>query len=203
MQRSFMLSVFAVVIVSTANAADPVRLKGTFGFTGTDACLYAPAGFNGSFQPIQPPPPAPSNPVWSSSNDIEGIRTFNGDGTGTIQNSSMGITVPPTPGFRPSASSTQSTVSFTYTVNPDGSFTSDNVPGTFAGTVLTGPRAGQTFTLENVPTTTGLISKDGKTLTTATLTPGVETQTFSNGDVEKRICHRSRVFIKLQTDDDR
>jgi hypothetical protein len=51
-----------------------------------------------------------------------------------------------------------------------------------------------------VPTTTGLISKNGKTLTIATLMPGVETQTFSNGDVELRICHRSRVFIKLDTD---
>jgi hypothetical protein len=44
------------------------------------------------------------------------------------------------------------------------------------------------------------ISKDGKTLTTANLTPGVETQKFSNGDTELRICHRSRVFIKLDTD---
>lgn len=193
MQRSFILSVSAVVAIYAGNAAaDSPHLKGTYGFTGTDACLYSPAGFNARLQPL--------SPAWSSSNAIEGIRTFNGDGTGTIQNSSMGITVPPTPGFLPSASSTRSSVSFTYTVNADDSFTSNNVPGTFQGTILTGPRAGQTFTLENVPTATGLISENSKTLTSATLTPGVETQTFSNGDVEHRICHRSRVYIKLDAD---
>ena len=195
MQRSFMLSVSALVIIYAANAAadSPHHLKGTYGFTGTDACLYAPAGFNAKLQPV-------GTAFWSSSNAVEGIRTFNGNGTGTFKNSSMGITVPPTPGFLPSANSSTSSASFTYTVNADGSFTSQNVPGTDKGTVATGPRAGQTFTLNNVPPATGLISENGKTLTTAILTPGVEIQTFSNGDIEQRICHRSRVYIKLDID---
>jgi Lhr-like helicase len=41
---------------------------------------------------------------------------------------------------------------------------------------------------------------NGHTLTTSILTPGVETITYSNGDVEHRICHRSRVYIKLDAD---
>jgi hypothetical protein len=45
-----------------------------------------------------------------------------------------------------------------------------------------------------------MISADGRTLVTSILTPGVETITYSNGDVEQRICHRSRVLIKLDND---
>jgi hypothetical protein len=190
MQRTFILSLAAIMIGVGSAAADPPRLKGTYGFTGSDACLYSPNGFTEQLQVF--------NPNWSSSNDIAGTRTFNGDGTGTGENFTMSITLGP--GVRPSASSSHGTVSFTYTVNPDGSFTINNVPGSNVATILTGPRAGQTSLLENVPTTTGLISKDGKTLTTANLTPGVETQKFSNNDTELRICHRSRVFIKLDTD---
>jgi hypothetical protein len=41
-----MLSVPAVVTIYSANAiADPSHLKGTYGFTGTSACLYASGGF--------------------------------------------------------------------------------------------------------------------------------------------------------------
>jgi hypothetical protein len=47
---------------------------------------------------------------------------------------------------------------------------------------------------------TGLISKDGNTLTLASVVPAVETVTFSNGDVWPRICHRSRVLIKIDKD---
>src|SRR5262250_2386293 len=87
-----------------------------------------------------------------------------------------------------------------YTVNPDGTWTSSNVPGTDIATILTGGRAGQTSSRKNAPTATGLISNDGKTLTSATLTPQVEIVTFSNGDVHPQICHRSRVYIKLSDD---
>jgi len=112
----------------------------------------------------------------------------------------MGISVPPTPGFPPDASSNNFSLSFTYTVNPDGTWTANNVPGTDTGNILTGVRAGQTFSRENAPTATGLISNDGKTLTSATLTPAVEIVRFSNGDVHPQICHRSRVYIKLSDD---
>lgn len=196
MQRSLVLSVSAMIMISAANAAaDSPRLKGTYGFTGSDACLYSRVGFDQNLRPI--------DGTWSTSLAISGTRTFDGDGTGNGQNFTVGIVVPPTPGFAPSANSTMGSVSFTYVVNADGSFTSDNVPGTNVGTFLSGPRVGQTFLVENMPTITGLISKDGKTLTVTTRTPGVETQTFSDGTVERRICHRSRVFIKQQTDDDR
>ena len=124
---------------------------------------------------------------------VEGIRTFNGDGTGTVKGSSMGITFP---AANEGAGSDDFKFSFKYVVNSDGSWTS-TVVGNVTGTVNTGPRAGQTFTVSNLPDFTGLSSQNNSTLTAATLTPTIETVTYSNGDVHYRICHRSRVLISL------
>jgi hypothetical protein len=206
------------MLVGAASAtAQDVRpsLQGAFGFTGTAACLVAPgsstsptnptpgtalpnSGFDSSLQPID-------GKSFSRSFSVEGIRTFHGDGTGTVRGTGVTVAVPPTPGpagsgyptFSPSASLEKFSYQFTYTVNADGSWTADTVPGTYNGSFLTGPRTGQTYTVENFPTFSGLISADGQTLTAAHLTTTVETNVFSNGDVWPMICHRSRVFIKL------
>jgi hypothetical protein len=189
MQRVLMLSVSVVAMTWAANAvADSPNLKGEYGFTGSGACLIASMGkgFN--------PNLTPTDGSFGSSDAVEGIRTFNGDGTGKVSGTSMGITIPAN---TTSAESSNFQFSFTYTVNGDGSFTADPVPGTFNGTVTAGPRATQTYTISNQPTLTGLISNNGATLTAATLTPQIETIKFSNGDTFQRICHRSRVLIKL------
>jgi hypothetical protein len=189
MQRAFMLSLSAIVLTYAANAAAD-SLKGDYGITGSGACLAAPAGSDSSFQAL-------GTRIWSSSSATEGIWTFHGDGTGTATGRSIGVTVPPTPGFLPAASSSEFSFSFTYIVHADGTFTVDTVPGTYTGTVLTGPRAGQTFTQANGSARTGVIPRSGNTLTLATLTPGVEFQTYSNGDIIHEICHLSRVLIRL------
>jgi hypothetical protein len=97
------------------------------------------------------------------------------------------------------ASSNQNSGSLTYTVTDD-TFTLQTVPGTNVGKVLTGPRAGQTFTVVGTPNRTGLISADRRSLISSILTPGVETLTYSNGDVEHHICYLQRVYIKLDND---
>jgi hypothetical protein len=222
-----MLSASVVAMTWAANAvADSPNLKGAYGFTGTAACLVAPGnsgtgtttnpvgdpGFN-SMQQVKDPQNS-----FSSSSAVEGIRTFNGDGTGTVVGTSVTITPRPTPGpppaipsFPPSASSAKFTYQFHYTVNGDGSWTATMDPGTYLETFVTGPRTGQTATV-NLPQVTGLISQDGKTLIlvadptlndpahpniNGAFLPQVETVTFSNGDVHPQICHRSRVLIKL------
>jgi hypothetical protein len=91
MQRPFMLSISAIAMICAGDAAaDSSHLTGTYGFTGTDACLYASAGFNASLQAL--------GTAFSASFADEGVRTFNRDGTGTFTNSSTTITVPPTVG---------------------------------------------------------------------------------------------------------
>ena len=228
MQRVLLLSVSAFVATCAANAAaDSPRLKGAYGFTGTAACLVAPgsvpdtvprpnptpgvalpnSGFRANLQPNDASPTAPTG-AYSHSFSVEGIRTFNGDGTGTVKGTTVGITVRPTPGpngfphFPPSGGSQDFSFSFTYTVNGDGSWTSAMVPGSYIAHHLTGPRAGQTSTVDAIPPVAGMISQDGKTLIAAHVTTAVETHTYSNGDVDPQICHRSRVFIKLQDGDD-
>jgi len=185
---AFALSVSLVAMTWAETAtADSSRLKGDYGFTGTTACLSTAAqgAFNPNFTPV--------DGSFGQSFAVEGIRTFNGDGTGTVSGSSMGITIPAN---IHSAGSDDFSFSFTYTVNDDGSWTSD-VAGVVTGTIKKGPRNGQTFTISNSPTSTGLISRNAGMLTLATLDPTVEIVTFSTGEVHKRICHRSRVHIKL------
>src|SRR5580700_10566277 len=109
MQRTLAFSVSAIVMIWAASAAaDSPKLKGAYGFTGTAACLVAPGstgttsgppGFNASLQTLD------GANSFSHSFSVEGIRTFNGDGTGTVKGTSVGITPRPTPGFPPSAGS--------------------------------------------------------------------------------------------------
>jgi hypothetical protein len=195
MQRLLMLSVSAVAAIYAGSAAADA-LKGAYSFTGSTVCLSTAATFTTSQQ---------ANPPASiSSGSDEGIRIFNGNGTGTFTDRDTSVTapvapVPPNQDFLPDASSSESGASFTYTV-ADDEFTLQNVAGTDKGTVLSGPRKGQTFTIESLPPATGLISANGRTLTTSILTPAVGTITYSNGQVFNRICARSRVYVKLDSD---
>jgi hypothetical protein len=187
MRRFLILSVSAFVFTwATTNvfAASP-NLKGDYAFTGTAACMDSTTPFNPNFTP----PDGTFGQSWA----VLGIRTFNGDGTGTVKGSSMGITFP---ALHEGAGSDDFQFSFTYAVNSDGSWTS-SIVGNVTGTVTSGPRATQTFTVANFPAQTGFSSQNNSTLTAATLTPTVETVTYSNGDVHYRICHRSRVLTKI------
>jgi len=188
MKRLLILTAGVVAIMCATNAfAD--NLNGDYGFTGSGACLIASAGtgFNSNQMP--------SGDSFGNSESVEGIRTFNGDGTGTVKGSSMTVTIPAT---NRSASSDDFQFNFTYTVNSDGSWTSDLVAGSYSGTVTSGPRNGQTFMIAALPTISGLIKNNKSVLTAATLTPTVETITFSNGNIFQHFCHRSRVYIELK-----
>lgn len=211
----------ALMVLSGGALADSPKLKGAYAFTGFHACLFAPgtstsptnptpgtalpnSGFNASLQPN-------AAKSFSASAAVEGIRTFNGNGTGTVKGRSVGLAVPPTPGptgsgyptFPPSASSDDFSFSFTYTVNGDGSFTTQMTPGSYVGSVVAGPRAGQTYTIDMLPPQTGMIGVDGRDLVVANVDAAVETVSYSNGDVWPRICNRSRVLVRVQNDRDR
>jgi hypothetical protein len=90
---------------------------------------------------------------------LEGLRTYNGDGTGAItQQKNNGYSYPINgPFFYPSASSGEITAPtpFTYTV------TGDQVTitlGTTNGVVLTGTRTGQTSVTVGTPPQVGFIT---------------------------------------------
>jgi hypothetical protein len=178
--------------------ADPqplnALLQGDYVSTGEGTCLVAlPPGFNPNLTPM--------DGRFTFSSSTQGIRTFHGDGTGTVQSRSVSVTHPDTPVTLGGASSSDiNTESFTYTVAPDRTVTV--VSGPVTGTELTGSRVGQTFTIDSFPVLTGRIALDRKSLTLATEEPTVEVVTFSNGDVHYRICHRSRILLKLKQAED-
>lgn len=220
MRRALISSIGALCAIglvhpSDADAASPKKLKGEYAFTGSASCLFAPgsdpgpgnptpgtalpnSGFNANFQPLV------NATAFVTSFSVEGVTVFNNDGTGTFKGTSVSLTERPTPGptgypsFPASASSNTFEGAFTYVVNSDDTFETQMV-GPLTGTFLSGPRTGQTTSVDRPPMT-GLISKDGNTLTLASVVPAVETVTFSNGDVWPRICHRSRVLIKIDKD---
>ena len=225
-----MTSTIALTVVSgwaASAAADTPSIRGSFGFTGTALCLVAPgqvpgatplpnptpgvalpnSGFNANLQPNDAVP-GQTTSAFSRSFSVEGIRTFHRNGTGTVKGTAVGFVGRPTPGptgfphFPPSADSADFSFSFTYVVNADGSWTATMVPGSYIETFTAGPRTGQTATVDAIPPVSGMISQDGNTLIAAHIAPIVETHTYSNGDVDPQICHRSRVFIKLSDHDD-
>jgi hypothetical protein len=161
MQRILVLSMSAAAMTWGASAfADSPKLNGTYAFTGSATC-------NVSANPFDPKLFFPTDgSAWLHSFTVEGVRTFNGDGTGSVQASAMGINFGL---MHTNAGSSTFSFDFTYTVNPDRTWTSDMVPGSFKGTETSGGRSGQTFTIDQLPTFYGYISQDGKTLTAATV----------------------------------
>jgi hypothetical protein len=184
---SLLTSVIGLTYAGAATA-DPPKIKGSYAAVGNLACLIAPEGFNANLQAINPAA------AYSSTADTEGVYYYDGNGNGTSSGTNVSINPPPTPGFDPDASSNTFASTFTYTVNSDGTFTQTSTDT--HGTVLTGPRKGQTFTVDLVQGT-GLIGKDARSLTDATTRPHVETITYSNGNAFTRICYRQRVLIKM------
>src|ERR1700726_621504 len=109
MQRALIWLVSVVVLAWTVSARGALpSLKGTYAFTGTLSCLFAPGSNsappnppgtmlpNAGFRPNLVPFDVPSS--FSISNSIVGVRRFNGDGTGTVSATEVGIVMRPTPG---------------------------------------------------------------------------------------------------------
>jgi hypothetical protein len=186
MHRFLLLVIAGVTTGGSAFAADPSHLQGTYAFTGMSACIEdsASLGYNPDF--------TPKGPASFFDFTATGTRTFNANGTGTVNGTSVSMAAPP----NASGSSATFTFQFTYTVAPGGVLSLTMVPGTFSGTVLTGPRAGQTY-VNPVPFQTGQIGDNERSIVVSQPAPAVETITYSNGDSFARVCNRSRVLILI------
>jgi hypothetical protein len=122
-----------------------------------------------------------------------GTYTFNGDGTGSATETA----VTSVQGAIGSTGSNNHTFTFRYTVNGDGSFTLTTDPGSLTGTIVSGPNAGLTFSVDELAPITGFVGSTLEILSGATLESPIETTTLSNGAVSTRRCQRSPVFLKL------
>ena len=179
------------------------RLKGNFAFSGSGVCVSSPAiitptsytpppGFNTGLVPL--------GPTFVRTFSTLGVRTFNGDGTGSFRARSVFLG---NPGF---ANAQDVTAPFTYSVAADGTVTIDQGPN--ISVTVAGPNVGTQSSVSNVPTLVGRLSSDRNSLTLATFNPGVETVTQLVPGPELvtsvRICHRARTDIRISRggDDD-
>jgi hypothetical protein len=186
------MKTFALVLLASVAVAVPAKadnIKGKYATVSTQACLDASLGFDATFQAL--------GVATSNSFSVLGIRTFDGNGGGSFVQRTMGVTVPPqAPGILSAASSTEGSGQFTYKITDDGIVIH---PGPVSGKVLTGPRAGQDLTTTNIPDSFGLIggSNSNNLLVSFFETPQVETLTYSDGTIIKRICHADTVYSKI------
>jgi hypothetical protein len=190
MHRLFFLAIAGATAGWTVAAAADSNLHGTYAFTGMSSCIQdsASLGFN--------PNLTPKGPASFFTFSVEGTRTFHADGTGMVSGRSVSIVSPPDA----SGNSDDFSFKFTYTVDPGGQLSTSLVPGSFSGTALTGPRAGQTY-VDDVPMQSGFIGEGAQTIVLHEQVPTVESVSFSNGDMFLRICNRSRVLIRLHNEE--
>jgi hypothetical protein len=167
------------------------QLKGTYFFTGEQACLVSTLGFNPNLTPVA------GSGVSAQSASTQGIVKFNADGTGTAEFKELLVTHPPAPST--SAGSQQATFSFTYTIGDDGVLTF--VFGLVSGKFSTGPLAGVSFT-NNPPPMSGRTARNGTAIALTTVNPTVETANLGPplNTTFPRICHRARTLIPIHVD---
>jgi len=165
------------------------HLRGTYFLTGTSTCLVAApgAGFNANL--------TPTDGVSLQSSSVQGTLKL-AEGTGTGQFQEFAITHPPATSA--GASSNENLALFTYTIGDDGTLTVTFT--SVSGTVLTGPSAGATFTV-NPPPLSGRVARDGGAILLSSIEPTVETLHITGGPSFQRICYRTRVQIPVHRDE--
>jgi hypothetical protein len=208
MMKSFvfvgLVLVFALSFVSQSGAQK--QLKGVYAVVGEATCrthwVINPAGGDTSTYLIH-------------SASAQGKITFNGDGTGTGQISSVDVTHPiytPIPlgsfwsdpltaGILGGTSTSDVVFDFTYTVAPDGAIS--RTITSLQGTFTSGPHAGMTFT-QSPFTLTGFVSKDGGTIFLSSVPGQAEIITSDLIDANGKFygsreqeCHRTRVLTLI------
>lgn len=181
-------------------------VRGDYAFTGDAACIGSPNGFNG----FHPAPPA-----YMASFSVEGVRRFNGDGTGTILSGRVvgfGMGQNPSTGNLGIGAATVSTFTgaFTYRVALDRTIHIDQGPLT--SVQIVGPDANTQRATEiwRGIQIDGHVSQDFKTISTATAAPdpgnsqgllefGSNAGAAPGQPPEVRACHRSRVMVRINS----
>jgi hypothetical protein len=216
---SFALLPAAVVAAESHNLTR--ALRGVYAVSGEGSCLHSVSGF-ANFRAS----PTPGNPGLIRSRSIHAIRTFNGDGTGTVTGRAVHFGHQPNPanGVGPNSTNTglvtptnfgpyfteEISANFTYTVSPDRTIRIVNGPLSHRRTE--GPNANPNV-VEGVWTgirIEGHVSQDLKMIVTATPSSDqLETEyaTIANAQAgvnptDFRHCHRSRVMVRISGGDD-
>ncbi len=199
MRSRLLLSVVGGIVLAFGQAAVEARdfdklLHGEYMVTGFASCITSFTGFNPTT--LQAIPPVLGQPgAYFQSFDIQGARTFNGDGTGNASGRNISV-FPPNQIVGAQAGESVFTGHFTYEVHPDLTITI--VQGPLTGSNTAGGAAGQTFVVTGIPNFSGRISEDLQTIIITHAAPGIETFTPSVGPARQRICTRQRTLTRVK-----
>ncbi len=188
---------FTVAVMALAHPPDHQAIHGQYAFTGSAQCLIAPTGFNASLQP--------TNGLWLlDTSSWEGVYTFNKDGTGEVTAIYRYNDLPcPAIPIPPSAGSATVSWKFTYTMTDEDIITITLAPGTYLGTYDSGPRAGQSWSIDRVPQD-GVISVNGKNINVTCGAPTLINILTSPGGPpsgSQLNCNVSHVLIRIEPED--
>lgn len=188
------IATFTAVAMVLAYDQEWRDIGGEYGMVASGTCLFSSGGFNANYTPI--------GVSWAGSSMATAIWTFKRDGTGTVQGTQFGLTLPPAnPGYsNPSAASAEFSFDFTYKVMDAGTITVDKV-GLYNAKYHTGPLKDWTFTIPPPSHFFGNVSAGNKTITLAsgneaeeiTITNPLGTYSFP----VYSICNIGRVLIRL------
>jgi hypothetical protein len=169
-----------------ADASGHRTIRGQYAATGGGTCFVAPLGFDNL---------VPIGGIYDLMTfSIEAVFTFTRDGTGNVERTSPTILhtanlfgVP-----YPFATIAKDSWDFTYAVEPDGSITLTQVPGSHTGEFISGPLTGFPYNNES-RNRRGTVSPDGKTIILNGGLPDFVTN--SEGGAFQMICNDSAVLI--------
>jgi hypothetical protein len=194
------------------------KISGTYAYSGSQICLTSTTGFREDLTPMPSTDPARSAVVFPTTVYTTGFRTFNDDGTGSVELSAQAVThptifvtntgfagvgtivEPPNPG-RPSGAvaTARQTGTFTWRVVDGKLFVADASPVT--GPFDTGPNKGCTVTNDDLPPMVGVLGMDLRTISLAHDGVAVERNIITCSGVtvssSPRICHRQRLLQKM------
>lgn len=175
MRSALALPIIAVALSTAGSAVADDYLKGSYALLGIEACLQAPSGFANDSKG-NPTAPNDHNSFGSMIN-VQGLWVFNGDGTGKVTGTFIGV-VPPPPDSRSAPKEGAVTAgtygyAFTYSRVSNNSFNWNSTPGTYQGTQTHGKSAGQQFSIDR-RYGAFLISKDQKQIMSTNVGPYVE-----------------------------
>lgn len=198
-------------------SVNETKIAGTYAYSGSQVCLTSTTGFREDLAPMPSTDPARAAVVFPTILFATGFRTFNEDGTGTVELSAQAVNPPtifvtssgaagvgtvfepPNPG-RPSGSvaSARQTATFTWHVAGGKLFVADSP---LSGTFDAGPSKGCTITNDDLPPMVGVLAKDLRTISLAQDGIAVERNTITCAGVtvssNPRICHRQRLLQKM------
>lgn len=165
------------------NPPSPTNLTGDYATLTNVDCMYNTAPFGSNFTVIS------NNFTFTAHRTNFGTIHYNGNGTATQTESSMGVNGYTSQGKSPIVMSTH-TCPVTYTVNADGTFTQVR-----EGCINSG---GPSSKVEGNIQLQGRISNGGKMLLLAGIIPAVETLTNRDtGVLIYWVCTRSIVATKI------